>query len=166
VDYLDKDLQLSGLLMSDGWEQKGLIAWQLRCNGCEMLDIYAEPIGRGCPTSMPVFDKRRLHRWTHLVVVYEQNTGTIRFYVDGRRMGESGLIAPGAVISIGSARIGQWDDKGRRGGNEGSRNFRGRIDELAIFGRSLTWDEIRQMFDAGKPVGDRNILTPDTERGP
>ena len=59
-------------------------------------------------------------------------------------------------ICIGPACIGLWQ-QGNWQSETGSRNITGRIDELAIFGRALTPDEIRQMFDLGNPSGSENV---------
>jgi hypothetical protein len=41
--------------------------------------------------------------------------------------------------------------RGNLGNAMSARNFRGRIDELAIFGRPLAAEEIRRMFECGSP---------------
>jgi hypothetical protein len=70
----------------------------------------------------------------------------VKFFVDGRFAGEDLAEDRQRIpICIGPAWIG--------GGNQHPRTFNGRIDEIAVFGRSLKPDEIRRMFEAGSPVG-------------
>ena len=52
---------------------------------------------------------------------------------------------PFGPIVIGPACIGNWEQ-----GHE-ARYFRGKIDELAIFGRPLRADEVRDMYEQEKP---------------
>jgi hypothetical protein len=143
---------LSGLLMSDGWSVNGQIHFQLVHDGIIGFDVYNSASTRHTGfASQPVFaDADRLHRWTHLAIVHDRDGGCVRFYADGRSLGQAELDKP-VPICIGSARIGQWNcpSNAENVGNEKIREFRGRISELAIFGRVLTWKEIRHMFEAG-----------------
>ena len=52
-------------------------------------------------------------------------------------------------ITIGPASIGNWRFDTYPGAFD--RNFRGRMDELAIFGRPLSADEVQRMYEQGKP---------------
>jgi hypothetical protein len=142
-----------GLLMSDGWKKDGLVHWQLADYGQVGFDVFDSSRREWAFTSPPVFEGDRLRRWTHVVVAFDHDAASVRFYVDGRSLGQTGAtqIVP---ICIGSARIGQWN-YGSYVGGEGKRNFSGRIDELAIFGRLLTLEEIRCMFQAGNAPSPR-----------
>jgi hypothetical protein len=139
---------LNGLLMSDGWDKNGRIHFQIIRNGEVGFDAYDSASSRLTGFGpWPVFvDADRLHRWTHLAVVYDRQGICVRCYADGHSLGQAGFDKP-VPICIGSARIGQWNCGGYVG-NEKVRDFRGRISELAIFGRVLTWYEIRRMFEA------------------
>ena len=56
------------------------------------------------------------------------------------------------VIQIGSATIGGWDNQGKGDSNlNRTHNLSGRIDELMIFQKALTAEEIKQIYEAGKP---------------
>ena len=102
-------------------------------------------------SSILVFNDTRLRRWTHLVLVYDHASMNIRFYADGNAVGD-GKIDKHTPICIGSAWIGHWNNLDLRTADP-MRNFRGSIDELAIFGRPLKSDEIQRMFEAGRPSG-------------
>jgi len=97
-----------------------------------------------------LFDVDRMGRWTHLAVVYDQTTGDITFFCDGRQVSTAkAVIEDGQTIRIGAASIGRWTT--HNGGQpQGRRNLHGQIDELAVFARSLAPNEIHRMFEAGR----------------
>lgn len=146
VESLDH-CQTTGLVMSVGFGNAGqpqYFHWQMN-NRLERV-MFSVASGREpgsewfCDTDI----KSWLNRWTHLVCSYNHITRLGRLYVDGRLRGES-EAGPFGPICIGAACIGAWD-----GGGE-PRNFRGKIDELMVFGRSLDSLEVQRMFDQGKP---------------
>ena len=138
---------LNGLLMSDGWGKDGMTHWSLVYSGQIGFDVH-DSSGRNFGfSSSPFFDEAgRLHRWTHLVVVYDQVDKCARFYADGRSLGQADVQQP-ALVCIGSARIGQWNHANHH--ITDNRDFHGRIDELMIFGRVLSGEEILEMYRAG-----------------
>ena len=116
------------------------------CTITGKLQIIPESSSLVMPAS-PLVDRGRfLNRWVQLASVYDHSAARVRFYIDGEAMGEAEIVHH-VPMCIGTAKIGQWDRH---------RNFRGRIDELAIFGRPLTADEVRKMFEAGRPSGAEN----------
>jgi hypothetical protein len=135
----------SALLMSDNWRQSGEVHWQLRDDGRMILAISGHTDDFHPYQSRPVFDRTVVDRWIHVAAVYEHATASVRFYLNGQSVGET--TVPGHIpIRIGPARIGCWP------GMDEDRNFRGRIDEMAIFSRSLRSGDIQRMFEAGKPA--------------
>ncbi len=144
----------SALLMSDANEQGGL-QWQLTQAGqmcCDFLQKggTAEGQDRRHNLSPRLFDVDRMGRWTHLAVVYDQTTGDITFFCDGRQVSTAkAVIEDGQTIRIGAASIGRWTTH-NGGQTQGSRNLHGQIDELAVFARSLAPNEIHRMFEAGR----------------
>ena len=137
------DNPYSGLLMSETWGNSGgQVHWQLRNDGRIILAISGHTDDFHPYQSRPVFDRALLDRWTHVAAVYDHATASVRFYLNGQPIGED--TVPGHIpIRIGAARIGNWAAAGE------DRNFRGSIDEMAIFRRTLTSDEIQRMFEAG-----------------
>ena len=95
-----------------------------------------------------MIDGDRLRRWIHLACVYDHAAGHVRFYVDGQNVGEveNRNVRP---ITIGPACIGNWDRDAIP--YPEPRNFLGRMDELAIFGRPLRADEVQRTYEQGKP---------------
>ncbi len=81
---------------------------------------------------------------TH-VVCTRSISGETRFYIDGRLL----------VTKAGSGSLNNWDDGFRLSlANEvsGDRPWLGELSLVAIYGRSLTSDEVLQNFHAGKPA--------------
>jgi hypothetical protein len=99
--------------------------------------------------SGPVFGPSYIGRWTHLAAVWDHAALRVRLYLDGEMTDEKEIQKP-IPICIGPSMIGHWspgvgDTTGK------ARNLHGRIDELAIFSRPLSSEEIRQLFSAGLP---------------
>lgn len=143
----------SALLMSDAGE-RGRVHWQLTKDGQMSCDFPerggTEGQGRPQNLSPRLFDGDRLGRWTHLAVVFDQATGNMTFYCDGRQVGTRKVVVDDRQpISIDVASIGRWT-KRNGGQTQGSRSLRGQMDELAVFARSLAPNEIHRMFEAGR----------------
>ena len=144
VESLDNIL--NGLLMTEGNHREGQVHWQVRSDGCLQLSLPGWP---GAWVSAPVLDSSRYRRWTHLAVVYDHRVACGRLYADGQLMGETKNEAR-VPICIGPAWIGHWNP-GKYMEGDRSRNFHGRMGELAIFGRPLASDEIQHMYEVGRP---------------
>jgi hypothetical protein len=143
VDAFDR--ALNSLLMSDGWNQLGKMHWQLDQEGHLKFGISQGP-NYMSPT---VLDARKLGVWTNLATVFDADAGRITHYVDGRRVGTL-RIDTKAWVEIGPANLGNWDaPTGYE--SERLRNFNGRMDELVLFNQALSDDEIRTIYNAGKP---------------
>ena len=81
-------------------------------------------------------------RWSHVATVYDSDTKTTRFFLDGLLDRETRLaVAPPAML--GPARIGNW--------NWDDRKLSGRVDEFVVWGRCLTAEEIGDIHVAGSP---------------
>ncbi|GAA3211481.1 hypothetical protein GCM10020216_016130 [Nonomuraea helvata] len=82
----------------------------------------------------------QLNRWTHLVGVYDQTAGQLRLYVDGVLVGQS-------------AHTSTWDAQGAfqigraKGNGYMVDRLTGAIDDVAVYGRAMTDDEVRQLYE-------------------
>lgn len=83
-------------------------------------------------------------QWTHGVVTYGD---TIRVYLNGRLSTEK-PTPPEAGVPAGNFAIGR-----HRGSAEGH-YFPGAVDEVLLYDRVLTEDEVRTLFEAGPAVAD------------
>jgi hypothetical protein len=143
--YLDRrDYELNAIFDSDGWQQ-GAVHWQLkRCGDCS-LGVLGKLQRR-------VSGKRvSLNQWVHLVAVADLDRLSTQVFVNGEPAEELRFAAFPGMLTPGDCRIGDWlrhpepTSIPRRG-------IRGRIDEFAIWSRTLARDEIRKLFVAGRPT--------------
>jgi hypothetical protein len=156
------------LLTSESWEKTGQVHWQVHQDGILSLTVWNDK--NYCYKSAPIFRNAEWSRWVQIAVVYDHRARLVKFYLDGRLVG-SQPIRKHIPLCIGRAWIGNWrmgdlleDPKDP----VNIRNFRGRMDELAIFGRALSDEEVRRAFEAGRPaIADRqsaNVSTKESER--
>ena len=98
--------------------------------------------GNAPSMSIPTFRVKDLQkRWVHLATTYNgENKKQVRFYLDGQP-GEVFNLDEANPVNLGPARIGAWDVEPRL--------FDGQIDELYIYERVLTDEEIRELFEVG-----------------
>lgn len=75
--------------------------------------------------------------WQFVAGTYDGTTGTL--YVDGQQVASGAFTAPGTVTR--AVNIGAFD-----GGGDG---WKGRIDEVQIYNRSLAAGELRAIYEAG-----------------
>ena len=141
------DNQFTSLLMSDDWSRPNEVHWQLVWDGC--MDIH---VGNGVAKSSQIFTEWKLSRWCRLAAVCSCKSGQIKLFCDGAVVGESSFPKDGTFY-IGPAWIGRWNAGSFDPGSDiRIRNFHGRIDELAIFGRPLSDADIRTIFESGPPT--------------
>ena len=153
VDGLDR--QLNALLLTDGFEP-GEPHWQIYRNGQVRFAIAYEDgdrkLRRFVYESPPLFEQKSTGRWRHLAVTYDRATGEGIHYADGAEV--SRLIPaghqPSHPITFGAAEIGNWGLPLEIYGFP-IRNLNGRIDEFSIHSAVLGADEIRAMYEAGRP---------------
>jgi hypothetical protein len=74
--------------------------------------------------------------WVHIAVVYDSDPGELRVYQDGTRKNSATVTLE---IDSGNLIIG--------GGNGSNDDFHGRIDDLAVFTRALSDDEVELAKD-------------------
>ena len=148
-DSLESDMS-STLLMSEGWGKDGQVHWQLDNSERRLVfsttavsDKEEFTIPNGAAKSWEIVSgSRTLHQWLQLVSVFDHQAKHVRFYVNGRQLNQVDY-ATFAPLVIGQSRIGKWDRE--------SRVLHGKIDELAILGRTLNDADIRRMYEEGKP---------------
>lgn len=143
------DNKMNSLLLSDGWGRSGSMHWQIR-NGSRVALAVRREARRGKVESSAPFqvDPADFGRWMQVALVYDSTSGQVSHYRDGEVIGTAGV--DGSVpVEIGSAEIGNWTPSARK--TREVRNFNGRIDELMIFGRVLSSDEIGGLYADGLP---------------
>ena len=163
IDRLDH--AANGLLMSVGW-RPGNLQWQLDRRGSPApTAIYSSPKRQviWSKASLPI------GRWAHCAMTVDRSTsdptiGRVLNYVNGELAGESRINIAGGTIRIrpGACMIGTWiaDNKAQE-----DRDFRGRMDELAMWRVALPAERIAQLATEGTPI-DLSPGSPSTTAGP
>ena len=137
------DFELNAILNSDGYKPGG-VHFQLNRQGFPRGGV----IVAGSFKDKVVGSAVQVGAWAHVASVISTPTRSQKIYVNGNMVRER-KWQQDEMIRPGSCRIGNWlpETKDRIA----NRAFRGRIDELAIWNRALTQQEITQMVDAGRP---------------
>jgi hypothetical protein len=143
VDRLENAANV--LLASVGW-RPGDIQWQLDRRGSPApTGVYSSPKRR------VVWSDARLPtgRWVHCAVTMDRITGRLVNYVNGVPAGESEVTPLTTRIEPGPCVLGSWiaDNKAQE-----DRDFRGRIDELAMWRVALPPTRIARLAEDGMPV--------------
>ena len=143
---------LGALLASESWERTGQMHWQVDHDGAVWLTLWN---GKNYTyKSAPIFLAAQLSRWVQTGVVYDHRARLVKFYHNGQLISAE-PIKKHVPICIGRAWIGNWrvgDLPEDPHDPSNVRNFRGRIDELAIFRRALSDEEVRRAFEAERLV--------------
>lgn len=157
VDSVDK--KYNSLLLTDGYES-GEPHWQIYEDGSLMFSIGYTSSGENRITmknnqiyySRPVVTADSLGRWHHLAVTYDNASGMVLQYFDGKEVGRevSALHQPGRPIVFGPCELGNWGLP-TQGHQFPIRNLNGAIDEFAIYAAVLSGAEIQAIFANGKP---------------
>jgi ferric-dicitrate binding protein FerR (iron transport regulator) len=141
VDRLD--FGLNAILNSDGYEP-GDFHFQLTRQGLPRGGVVIQGhfddkvIGESVPVG----------KWTHVTSVMSTQNHSQQIYVNGvlareRQWRKDEILRPG------SCRLGNWLPDAKA--CVANRAFRGRIDELAIWSRALSVQEIKNFVEVGRP---------------
>ncbi len=98
----------------------------------------------------------KLGQWVHLAAVVDMEKRIARTYINGELSVEK-MPPAGITLSPGKCRLGAW--VAAAGIRPRVRGFRGRIDEVVIWRRTLDEDELKQLIVNGRP----NVLWPDNQ---
>ncbi|MES2696205.1 MAG: LamG-like jellyroll fold domain-containing protein [Verrucomicrobiota bacterium] len=153
VDGLDRTY--NALFLTDGYEA-GEPHWQIYEDGRLMFSLsYFDSTGRKNNQiyySPVIFDTSNTGRWHHVAVTYDNQSGEVTQYIDGRELSReiSPLHVPGRPIVFGPCELGNWGLP-TQNHRFPIRNLNGRIDEFALYRAALAPDEIRALYESGKP---------------
>lgn len=164
IDSLEH--RYNALFMGDGYEN-GEPHWQIHQDGRVMFSVMVDETpgsGEG-PTkdarlhriyyTEPIWDVSRSGQWLHIAAVYDPATKQVNQYLNGEQISSETIVPRFHVdtLRIGAAEIGNWGQPLRDSPWFAVRNLNGAIDELAIFDAALTTDEIKTLYEQGKPLG-------------
>ena len=138
VDHMPSSEKFVSIYHNNGWTVGDVHLGYAGQEG--VLDLGIN--GNMPSMSVPTFRVKDLQkRWVHLATTYNgDNKKEVRFYLDGQP-GEVFKLEEANPVNLGPARIGAWDVEPRW--------FDGQIDELYIYERVLTDEEIRVLFEVG-----------------
>lgn len=141
VDRLD--FGLNAILNSDGYDL-GDLHFQLTRQGYPRGGVVIEGrfVDRVLGNSVPIGE------WAHVASVLSTRTRSQQIYVNGALARER-IWESDEIVRPGSCRLGNWLPVAHAGPE--NRAFRGRVDELAVWNRALSEDEVKQMVEAGRP---------------
>lgn len=88
------------------------------------------------------------NHWTHVAAQIDSQAKESVYYIDGEEVGRKKWNTT-IPIHYGPSSIGAWGHTNRSGELVYSRDLRGRIDEIALFSRILSAEEIRIAYEAG-----------------
>ena len=149
VDGLDR--KYNSLLLTDGFDENRP-HWQIRQNGTLVLGIWRHQAVLHSYRTDSIFNLFRLGQWVHLATVYDADQACVTHYVNGELATRLPLEEPASgLLEIGKATIGNWSDPTPRHRGSRVRNFNGCIDELIVFGQALDDQEVRRIYDVGRP---------------
>jgi hypothetical protein len=145
-----------GLLMSDEWTKPLSTRWFMDINRTLKLSVQNEQgdsangrLGRSSIRTWR-FPEDQNNHWCMVAVVYAPNGRQVRHFLNGAFVdGQSGN-AP-AIFKIGSAMIGTGNSEGQNTQAPEDQTLNGRMDELMIFSKWLSSEQIRTIYEAGKP---------------
>jgi hypothetical protein len=136
VDSLDHSF--NSLLMADAFD-RGAMHWQIPKSGTVRLGLS----GAGDFDTPVIFQPERLGQWVHLAVVVDRAGHRVAHYVDGREVSSHALKID-LPLGFGRAGIGNWNPAPRHE-RMSIRTFNGRMDEMLVFRRALSAQEVRDL---------------------
>lgn len=153
VDGLDRTY--NALFLTDGYEV-GEPHWQIFEDGRLMFSLsYPDAAGKRHNQiyySPVVFDASNTGRWHHVAVTYDNQSGEVIQYMDGRELSRevNERHEPGRPIVFGPCELGNWGLP-LQNHKFPIRNLNGSLDEFALYRAALSGAEIRTLYEAGKP---------------
>jgi hypothetical protein len=148
-------------MLTDGFDV-GEVHWQILRSGQLRLGVCHLPkpemlggiMRRGFNYDSPVvWDLSRIGQWIHVAVVVDNPSGFVTHFADGRELSREPLHIA-VKLRVGDAQIGNWRPYLNRSYESPVpiRNFNGRMDEFMIAGQALTNEDIRNLYQKGKPA--------------
>jgi hypothetical protein len=143
VDRLD--YEYSALLDSDHFDP-GDIHFQINRRGHARINVMGRPSSFG---RAPTNNLLQFGKWQYVVGVVSIAEKKHRTYVNGELMGEQQCLAE-TRVTPGECRLGNWLAI-PNWHHAPDRAFKGRMDEVAMWKRSLTAQEVKAHYEAGRP---------------
>ena len=154
IDSLNHDW--NSIFMGDSY-QPGEPHWQLNEDGSLVICVKIYDRDKDWHylyKSEPIWDPSKSGQWIHLSSVYSPTEKRVRHYCNGKEVYNRHIDPVWLIqdLKIGPAEIGNWGQPTRKDPDFSIRNLNGRVDELMIFNAALSAEEIKQIYEIGKPV--------------
>jgi len=105
--------------------------------------------------SPPIWTPAQSGQWFQIATTYDTQKRQVTHFVNGESVSREPIENEWLVdsIQVGAASIGNWSEPRykRDDPSFAIRNLNGAIDEFAIFNAALSEDEIRELYEIGKP---------------
>jgi hypothetical protein len=130
-------------------ERPGALRWELSRGGKLRLGVARpspQPEANWEALSSPVVvAPERLGQWLMLASTFDGKR--ISHYADGKLVASSQAEGP-VPLTLGAVELGNWAGAKNR---NAARGFQGRMDEFALLARALTAEEVRALYESGRP---------------
>ena len=170
--WFDRDSDFAEVELPGSYQEMSVAVWMkvdrfessmsaiLNSNGADSGDFHFQFNRQGLPRGGVLGFERANQKWVgnpvptgkwvHVVSVLSFHSGRHVIYVNGDVVFESDILSSSGSISPGVCRIGNWLPNGAYQNSE-KRSLRGWIDEIAIWNRALSRDEVIQFMERGRP---------------
>ena len=161
IDSLDR--WYNSLFLTDSYNH-GEPHWQILDTGQLFFSVRSRPDDEGVNPasdqpghqkvlSPPFWRPSMSGKWLHLATTYDVQQARTTHYLNGEAIHAEAIEAVRLVemTRIGAASIGNWSLPTKPDAEFAVRNLNGSIDEFAVLAAALSADEIKEMYDHGKP---------------
>jgi hypothetical protein len=126
---------------------EGAVSWGIDGRGRMRLRVHQHP-GPAVYTSSIIVRPNQIGRWIHLATTYDPKQEKVTHYLDGLYKGSENLRG-NTRLSLDGGEIGNLGSDGKV--PPGGRNLLGAIDEFVVFRKALAAEEIRRLYEIGRP---------------
>ena len=154
IDSLDR--WYNSLFLTDSY-QRGEPHWQILNTGQLFFSVRVSE-NEGGPEHREVLSPVFWHpglsgKWIHLATSYDVDRQLTSHYLNGELLTAQEIPDHQLVTTtrIGMASIGNWSVPTRPQEDFAIRNLNGSLDEFALFSVALKPEEVRALYEAGKP---------------
>ena len=143
--------KVNGLLLSNDWSRPGQLHCEIYADGRVALNVLDKNSNKEVFYSAPTILDDSLNHWCMISGIVDTVTKHCFMYLNDKCILSQACSSHIAPIQIGSATIAGWLERGNDTSLDKIRNLTCRMDEMLIFQTALTADEIKQVYEAGKP---------------
>jgi Concanavalin A-like lectin/glucanases superfamily len=141
----------NGLFMTNDFSITGQLHLEIKSDAHLAMYVQKNPAAEPIESDEPIPDDC-LHRWCMIAAVIDRTGQVCSMYVDDMCILDQKRMSQISPIIIGPATIAGWLDKGNDPDDAMPiRNLACCMDSFLIFNSALTQDEIRRIFESGKP---------------